>query len=133
MKKFFCLLFVTVILFGFCSCTEQTTAILDNSGKSSFVDFYEENDVVCIECVLNVYNPDKKEKDVRITAVDNEDVDVGLLQSPELTAVNKNDGEERFTLKPGENQLNVIFKGKYSGVYQITAREIPRFIIIENA
>lgn len=133
MKRITSIILLICLTLGLSSCGKESRAILDNSDKSYFVDFYTEGEKVCIECVLNVYNPDAKDKKVRITAIDNEDVDSGLLKTPMLTAVSKENNSDTFTLKPGENELKVIFTGDYAGIYQINARELPRFIQIENA
>lgn len=122
----------TAFMLTSCSYSNNSNAILDNSSNSYFVDFYTEGDCVYIECVLNIYNPGQ-ETDVRINAIDNDDVEIGLLKSSSLTAVGKDNNSDIFTLKNGENEITVLFKGDYAGIYQITQREIPRFIKIEKA
>lgn len=132
MKKLISILIFTILLFSLCSCSVEKTPILDNSDKSYFVDFYTDDDYVYIECVLNIYNPNNTESEVKITAVDNEDVDIGLLKSASLTAVDKESQSDVFRIKSGENAITVLFKGEYAGIYQITSREIPRFITIRE-
>lgn len=132
MKKLILILIFTILLFSLCSCSVEKTPILDNSDKSYFVDFYTDDDYVYIECVLNIYNPNNTESEVKITAVDNEDVDIGLLKSASLTAVDKESQSDVFRIKSGENAITVLFKGEYAGIYQITSREIPRFITIRE-
>lgn len=132
MKKLILILIFTISLFSLCSCSVEKTPILDNSDKSYFVDFYTDDDYVYIECVLNIYNPNNTESEVKITAVDNEDVDIGLLKSASLTAVDKESQSDVFRIKSGENAITVLFKGEYAGIYQITSREIPRFITIRE-
>lgn len=132
MKKLISILIFTISLFSLCSCSVEKTPILDNSDKSYFVDFYTDDDYVYIECVLNIYNPNNTESEVKITAVDNEDVDIGLLKSASLTAVDKESQSDVFRIKSGENAITVLFKGEYAGIYQITSREIPRFITIRE-
>lgn len=132
MKKLISILIFTISLFSLCSCSVEKTPILDNSDKSYFVDFYTDDDYVYIECVLNIYNPNNTESEVKITAVDNEDVDIGLLKSASLTAVDKESQSDVFRIKSGENTITVLFKGEYAGIYQITSREIPRFITIRE-
>ncbi len=133
MKKFVSLLICAVLIFGLASCSVEKTPILDNSDKSYFVDFYTDDNYVYIECVLNIYNPNNTEAEVRISAIDNEDVEIGLLKSSVLTAIDKESEDEVFRLKSGENTLTVLFRGDYAGIYQITSRELPRFIsITEN-
>lgn len=132
MKKLISILIFTLLLFSLCSCSVEKTPILDNSDKSYFVDFYTDDDYVYIECVLNIYNPNNTESEVKITAVDNEDVDIGLLKSASLTAVDKESQSDVFRIKSGENTITVLFKGEYAGIYQITSREIPRFITIRE-
>lgn len=110
---------------------DTATVILDNSDKSYFVDFYTEGDKVYIECVLNVYAND--DTTVSITATDTDNVKIGLLDSPVLEGINKDNGKNKFDLKAGENEVTVLFCGDYAGIYQIYAREIPRFIeVTEN-
>lgn len=104
-------------------------AILDNSDKSKFVDFYTEGDYVYIQCELNVYA--EKDCTVSISAIDNEDVKSGLLKSSRLVGIDTQSGEEEFVLKQGENTVNILFRGDYAGVYQIENLDIPRFIDIE--
>lgn len=132
MKKLISILIFTLSLFSLCSCSVEKTPILDNSDKSYFVDFYTDDDYVYIECVLNIYNPNNTESEVKITAVDNEDVDIGLLKRASLTAVDKESQSDVFRIKSGENTITVLFKGEYAGIYQITSREIPRFITIRE-
>lgn len=108
---------------------ESATLILDNSSNSYFVDFYTEEDKVYFECVLNIY-ADKDTK-AEITATDTDNVKMGLLDSPELMGIDKSDGDATFELKAGENKVTVLFEGKYAGIPQIFAREIPRFIEVK--
>ncbi len=129
MKKLICFLISTLIFTGLYGCEKNEAAIiLDNGDNSSFVDFYTEDDKVYIECVLNIYS--EKDCEALITAIDNEDVDIGLIKSPMLTGIDKTDFDEIFSLKRGENTVTVLFYGDYAGVYQIASREIPRFIKI---
>ena len=130
MKKALSFLICFVSVFTLSSCSVEKTPILDNSDKSYFVDFYTDEDYVYIECVLNIYNPNNTPTEVSVYAIDNEDVDIGLLKNPNLTAVDKDSGKETFSLKSGENTVTVLFRGDYAGIYQITERAIPRFIYI---
>ena len=130
MKKIISLLICAVLIFSLGSCSVEKTPILDNSDKSYFVDFYTDDSYVYIECVLNIYNPNNTESEVRISAIDNEDVEIGLLKSATLTAIDKESEDEVFRLKSGENTITVLFRGDYAGIYQITSRELPRFICI---
>ena len=137
MKKLFriilpVLIIITLIVTVFSSIKKNDTiVILDNSDKSYFVDFYTEGDEVYIECILNIYA--NKDTTVSITSTDTDDVKIGLLDSPILEGINKADGKKKFDLKAGENEVAVLFKGGYAGVYQISAREIPRFIEITES
>ena len=132
MKKIISLISCTVLLFSLSSCSVEKTPILDNSDQSYFVDFYTDDDYVYIECVLNIYNPNNTESEVKISAIDNEDVEIGLLKDADLTAVEKDSGKDIFRLKSGEYKITVLFKGEYAGIYQITSRELPRFIYISE-
>lgn len=132
MKKYISLIICAVLLFSLSSCSVEKTPILDNSGNSYFVDFYTDDDYVYIECVLNIYNPNNTESEVKISAIDNEDVEIGLLKTSNLIAVDKETSKETFRLKSGENTITVLFRGEYAGIYQITSREIPRFIYISE-
>lgn len=132
MKKFISLIICAVLLFSLVSCSVEKTPILDNSDKSYFVDFYTDDDYVYIECVLNIYNPNNTEAEVKISAIDNEDVEIGLLKNENLTAIDKESEKDVFRLKSGENTITVLFRGDYAGIYQITSREIPRFIVISE-
>lgn len=129
MKRIISVLLLSLALIGLCSCGDKkSTVILDNSDKSYFVDFYTEGDEVYIECVLNIYS--EADTEVAIRAVDNDNVKSGLIKSPDLTGIDKNDMDEKFSLKAGENKVTVLFKGEYAGVYSIAQRDIPRFIEI---
>ncbi len=132
MKKYISLIICAVLLFSLPSCSVEKTPILDNSGNSYFVDFYTDDDYVYIECVLNIYNPNNTESEVKISAIDNEDVEIGLLKSKNLVAIDKESEKDVFRLKSGENTITVLFRGEYAGIYQITSREIPRFIYISE-
>lgn len=129
MKRIIAVLLLSLALVGLCSCGDKkNTVILDNSDKSYFVDFYTEGEDVYIECVLNIYS--EADTEVAIRAVDNDNVKSGLIKSPDLTGIDKNDMDEKFSLKAGENKVTVLFKGEYAGVYSIAQRDIPRFIEI---
>lgn len=132
MKKYISLIICAVLLLSLSSCSVEKTPILDNSGNSYFVDFYTDDDYVYIECVLNIYNPNNTESEVKISAIDNEDVEIGLLKSKNLVAIDKESEKDVFRLKSGENTITVLFRGEYAGIYQITSREIPRFIYISE-
>ena len=132
MKKYISLIICAVLLFSLSSCSVEKTPILYNSGNSYFVDFYTDDDYVYIECVLNIYNPNNTESEVKISAIDNEDVEIGLLKSKNLVAIDKESEKDVFRLKSGENTITVLFRGEYAGIYQITSREIPRFIYISE-
>ncbi len=132
MKKYISLIICAVLLFSLSSCSVEKTPILDNSGNSYFVDFYTDDDYVYIECVLNIYNPNNTESEVKISAIDNEDVEIGLLKSKNLVAIDKESEKDVFRLKSGESTITVLFRGEYAGIYQITSREIPRFIYISE-
>ena len=133
LKRFLCVLLCAVSLIACCACSGvKNEVLLDNSANSSFTDFYTENGKVYIECVLNLYNPTEGDKNVRISAIDNEDVKIGLLKNRELKGLTE-DGGDVFTLKSGENKVSVLFTGEFAGIYQITRREIPRFISIIDA
>ena len=132
MKKYISLIICAVLLFSLSSCSVEKTPILDNSDNSYFVDFYTDDDYVYIECVLNIYNPNNTESEVKISAIDNEDVEIGLLKSKNLVAIDKESEKDVFRLKSGENTIAVLFRGEYAGIYQITSREIPRFIYISE-
>lgn len=133
MKKLFSLFLCILFVFLLSSCSAERTPILDNSDKSYFIDFYTDDEYVYIECVLNIYNPNNMESEVKITAIDNEDVEIGLLKNDTLTAFQKDSNEDVFKLKSGENTITVLFRGEYAGIPQISAREIPRFINIQEA
>ena len=129
MKRIISVLLLSLTVIGFCSCGDKKgTVILDNSDKSYFVDFYTEGDEVYIECVLNIYS--ETDTEITIRAVDNDNVKSGLLKSPALTGIDQNDMDEKFSLHAGENEVSVLFKGEYAGVYSIAERDIPRFIEI---
>lgn len=135
MKRLLACVLSIVVMLSFASCGKDigSNVILDNSENSSFVDFYTKADTVYIECVLNIYNSSDKSINIKISAVDNEDVEIGLLKSPELSAVDKDTQSDTFTLKSGENSVSVVFIGDYAGIYQISNRAIPRFIYFEKA
>ena len=130
MKRAVSIFICFFLIFSLSSCSVEKTPILDNSGNSYFVDFYTDDEYVYIECVLNIYNPNNTESEVKISAIDNEDVEIGLLKNADLTAVEKDSGKDVFRLKSGENTVTVLFRGDYAGIYQITERAIPRFIYI---
>ena len=124
------ILFVLIVTGISVFSKNDAVVILDNSAKSCFVDFYTENDKVYVECILNIYA--NKETEVTITATDTDNVKIGLLESPELSGIDASDGDNIFKLKGGENEVTVLFEGDYAGIYQIFAREIPRFIEVKT-
>lgn len=130
-KKLISVLFLIFVFVGLYGCGDKNGAvILDNSDNSYFVDFYTEGNSVYIECVLNIYS--ESDTEITISAIDNENVEGGLLKSPTLTGIDKNDNDEIFKLQAGENEVTVLFKGKYAGVFNISKRDIPRFIEIDE-
>ena len=129
MKKIITLLIIFSLLFALSSCTSGGDVILDNSDSSRFVDFYTDGDYAYIECELNIYS--ESDGRVKISAVDGEDVKTGLLKNSTLTGTDGS-GSEEFSLKRGENRVTVLFRGDYAGVYELSRREIPRFIKIEK-
>lgn len=131
MKKLSVILLSSVLLFSFVSCSaDKANVIIDNSGKSRFIDFYTEGEYAYIECELNIYT--NKDTTVRLSAVDEDDVKTGLLKSSELTGVSKDGQSEDFVLKKSENTVTVIFRGDYAGIPEISQREIPRFIYVKK-
>lgn len=130
-KKLFSILILISVFASLYGCADKNSSvILDNSENSYFVDFYTEGDSVYIECVLNIYS--ESDTEITISAIDNENVEGGLLKSPTLTGIDKNDNDEIFKLQAGENEVTVLFKGEYAGVFNISKREIPRFIEIDE-
>ena len=129
MKKIITLLITLSLLLSLSSCTSGGDVILDNSDSSKFVDFYTDGDYAYIECELNIYS--ESDGKVRISAVDEDDVKTGLLKNSTLTGTDSS-GNEVFNLKRGENRVTVLFRGDYAGVYELSMREIPRFIKIEK-
>lgn len=111
--------FILFLILPLClsACSDSGGAILlDNSDKSSFVDFYTRGDVVYIECVLNIYS--EKDAEVTVTALDNEDVETGLLKNNRLVGETA-DGEKTFSLQRGENNVTVYFAGEYAGIFKL--------------
>ncbi|MDD6276488.1 MAG: hypothetical protein PUB20_06680 [Clostridia bacterium] len=132
MKKAAVFIVAFCLVFTLASCSrEEAVFSVDNSDKSSFIDFYTIENEVCIECELNVYSSEDG-ANVRIYAIDSEDVEIGLLKNEKLTGKTA-DGNDVFTLKKGENTITVIFTGEYAGIYQISERRLPRFIYITEA
>lgn len=130
MKKAVAFCVILALIFSLTACSGQTTAVLDNSDNSKFIDFYTEGNYVYIECELNIYA--EKDETVKISAISHENVETGLLKNEILIAVDKENGSQEFNIKQGENIVTVLFKGEYAGIYQISERAIPRFITIEK-
>lgn len=130
-KKLFSVLILISVFASLYGCADKNSSvILDNSDNSYFVDFYTEGDSVYIECVLNIYS--ESDTEVTVSAVDNDNAESGLLKSPALIGIDKSDMDEVFTLSTGENEVTVLFKGEYAGIYNISQRDIPRFIEINK-
>lgn len=132
MKKTF-KLFISVLLIVIMSaCSAETPdAVLDNSDKTKFVDFYTEGEYIYIECELNILSDG--DTTVEISAIDDDDVKTGLLKDRKLTGyADANCTRPKFNLKNGENTVSVYFRGDYAGIPEIAAREVPRFIKIES-
>lgn len=129
MKKLLSVLLIISVFLLSAGCAAKTDIILDNSPNSRFIDFYTDENYVYIECELNIYA--EEDSKVRISASDFDNVETGLLKKEKLVGVDKSGGEV-FSLKRGENKVQVLFRGDYAGVYMISQREIPRFIKIEK-
>ena len=129
MKKFLVLLCIVCMMLSLISC--QAKDIKLNEEKSFFSDFKIENDKVYIYCTLFIENKSDTEKVISLNASFEKDVEIGLLKEVLVSGCSLDESTQEFKLQEGENQLEVVFIGKYAGVDKKHDRLLPTIEIIE--
>ena len=129
MKKFLVLLCIVCMMLSLFSC--QVKDIKLNEEKSYFSDFKIENDKVYIYCTLFIENKSDTEKVISLKASFEKDVELGLLKEALVSGYSLDKGTQEFKLQKGENQLDVVFIGKYAGADKKHDRLLPDIEITE--
>lgn len=97
-----------------------------NRENSAFQDFYIERNSVRMICRLEVQNTCDRNVSISITASSQEDVDGGLLTSPELVGRNLQTNNAYFSIPAGSVQeIDVDFCGIYGSIPQKADRLLP--------
>lgn len=130
MRKLLWLLLVFLSLVGCAKTDANDIKILPE--KSSMIDFYEDDGIIHITCMITIYNSTNEDVTVRISGYSQEDVNNGLLRSPYLSATNVEEQSEFFLLKAGQySEYLVDFCGEYAGNLQKKDRLVPDIIELE--
>ena len=123
---------IILLLVG-CNRNPQEDVVV-NRENSALQDFYVEGDSVHMICRLEVQNTCYQDVAISITGSSQEDVDGGLLASPELLGSNLQTNNVYFWIPAGAVQkIDVDFCGIYGGVYQKADRLIPDGIDVKIA
>lgn len=102
----FAFLFVGLLLSG---CAGKITCVED---ESYFCDFAIQDEHVEVTCFLTVQNETEEEAQIRILGDFSEDQASGLVLESSLPAKD-GEGNEIFTVFPGENTFHVTFVGTH--------------------
>ena len=129
MKKFLVLLCIVCMMLSLFSCQAKNVKL--NEGKSYFSDFKIENDKVYIYCTLFIENKSDTEKVISLKASFEKDVENGLLKEALVSGYSLDESTQEFQLQKGENQLDVVFIGKYAGADKKQDRLLPDIEITE--
>ena len=129
MKKFLVLLCIVCMMLSLFSCQAKNVEL--NEEKSYFSDFKIENDKVYIYCTLFIENKSDAEKVISLNASFEQDVENGLLKEALISGCSLDESTQKFQLKKGENQLDVVFVGEYAGVDKKNDRLLPDIEITE--
>lgn len=130
MRKMLCLLLACLSLVGCAKAAANDIKI--SPEKSSLIDFYEDDGVVHIICMITINNATNTDVTVRISGYSQEDVNNGLLRNPYLSGTNVEAQSEFFLLKAGQySECVVDFCGEYAGNLQKKDRLVPDVIELE--
>lgn len=100
--------------------------------KSSFSDFYVENNTVYLKSSISLQNLREETTNIKIYANFDKDMKRGLLKSSELQGYNEELTISEFTLEPGENVgIPVTFIGEFAGKKQKINRLLPPIRVVE--
>lgn len=107
--------------------------VIVNYENSVFQDFYVEGNAVHFICILEVQNICDQNMYIRITGRSQEDVDNGLLASPELIGNNVQTNDETFSIPASSTlKIEVDFSGTFGNTNQKADRLIPDVIEVET-
>lgn len=134
--KCFALILISLITLICCGCSRKNNQyiLINNSDYPSFFDDYKiDKGNVFFYCHIYVENKSKKDESVKIIGDFDKDQKSGLLKKQQLVAYNCDDLKNSdFYLKPGINELNVVFIGE-KGVYDRKAdRDLPAITFQET-
>lgn len=127
------ILSLLLLVFIMCGCANTTSNHIEIcQGKSSLIEFYEDDGIVHIICRITLHNTTDEDQTIRIKGISQEDVDSGLLLSPYLSGLNAENQEELFRLNAGQySEFLVDFCGVYAGILQKHDRLVPDVIELE--
>ena len=121
-----------VLLVTFTGCfnlysKEEVSIVID---ESFFSDFNVTDNVVGVNCIVTLKNSHSRDIKVRLTAIMQKDVKLGLLKNARLPGHNRDDSLGYFILKASSTStFDVVFMGDYNGNYQKTDRMLPEIAI----
>lgn len=100
--------------------------------ESYLIDFSVIDNKVHINCYITLENNTLEEKVVKLSCIDKDDVNIGLLKDPHLYAINENGDEFKSILLPNtKEKYNVTFIGEYGGNMQKINRLVPGKVKVE--
>lgn len=124
------LFLVAVVIVSGYSMVFSRNKICIVADESTFSDFYIENNVVGVHCIVTLYNSYSSDMKVGLTAFMQKDVESGLLKEARLPGINRDDSLSYFILKANSTStFHVGFTGKYDGNNQKADRMLPEIVI----
>lgn len=100
--------------------------------ESHLIDFNVIDNKVHINCCITLENNTLEEKIIKLSSVDKDDVDIGLLKDSHLYAIDENGNEFTGNISPKtKSKYNVTFVGEYGGNMQKSNRLVPGKISVE--
>lgn len=129
-KNALLLFLVAVVIVSGYSMVFSRNKICIVADESTFSDFYIENNVVGVHCIVTLYNSYSSDMKVGLTAFMQKDVESGLLKEARLPGINRDDSLSYFILKANSTStFHVVFTGKYNGNNQKADRMLPEIVI----
>ena len=112
-------------------CITPSDLVIDYE-RSTFLDFYVEQNFFHLRCVLCISNYADSDMIFCIRAESKEDVRTGLLINPQMQGVNTEDGSNVFFIGAGKTQeFTVDFQGEFSDKILKFDRLLPDSIILD--
>jgi hypothetical protein len=134
MRKIIWVIVISFIVSSLAACSSSSVpshqVLADNvsldMGGSYFSDFEVSGDSVLVYCVVTLENHNHKGIRLKLNGNFEEDVTIGLLKSENLTATNRGDNSQIFTLPANARAtFDVVFVGEFGGTNMKNDRLLP--------